>query len=60
MTLKQEKERHLKREILDYKKRKEELRLKIMRKREEGVKIANKDLFEECYAFFCEKAKVFA
>ena len=35
-----------------------ELRSKISKKREEGVQIANEKYFEECYNFFCQKAKV--
>lgn len=53
MTMHQEKTRHIEKEIIQNKRRTEELRGKIARKRQEGIQIANVKHFEECYNFFC-------
>ena len=58
MTMYQQQQKELEKEINQYKKRREELGQKIEKKRQEGIQIANYKVFEECYSFFAQKARV--
>ena len=56
MTMQQEKEKHLNREIKKMRQRQNELKFKIVKKKEEGTQIAGAAFFSECFNFFCRKA----